>query len=82
MRLLANEKDFDNIKMHGTNVATRGLLYRVIRNDCRGFSNLPPRSPDATTCDFFLWGYVKDQVYKSDVWLTVHRNSVWLRETN
>jgi len=21
------------------------------------------RSPDATSCDFFLWGYVKDQVY-------------------
>jgi len=22
-----------------------------------------PRSPDATPCDFFLWGYVKDRVY-------------------
>ena len=22
-----------------------------------------PRSPDATPCDFFLWGYAKDQVY-------------------
>jgi len=21
------------------------------------------RSPDATPCNFFLWGYVKDQVY-------------------
>ena len=38
-------------------------IYRVIRNDCRGFNNLPPRSPDTTPCDFFLWGYVKDQVY-------------------
>jgi len=38
-------------------------MYRVIRNDCRGFNNLPPRSPDATPCGFFLWGYVKDQVY-------------------
>jgi len=38
-------------------------LYRVIRNDCRGFNNLPPRPPDASPCDFFLWGYVKDQVY-------------------
>ena len=37
--------------------------YRVIRNDCRGFNNLPPRSPHATPCDLFLWGYVKDQVY-------------------
>jgi len=24
---------------------------------------LPSPSPDATPCDFFLWGYVKDQVY-------------------
>ncbi|GBN05744.1 hypothetical protein AVEN_46340-1 [Araneus ventricosus] len=23
----------------------------------------PPRSPDLTLCDFFLWGYVKDKVY-------------------
>ena len=23
----------------------------------------PPRSPDAIPCYFFLWGYVKDQVY-------------------
>ena len=39
------------------------VTYSVIRNDCRGFNNLPPPSPDATPCDFFLWGYVKDQVY-------------------
>ena len=39
------------------------MKYRDIRNDCRGFNNWPPRSPDATPCDFFLWGYVKDQVY-------------------
>jgi len=24
---------------------------------------LTTRSPDATPCDFFQWGYVKDQVY-------------------
>ena len=23
----------------------------------------PPRSPDTTPCDFFLWGYVKYQLY-------------------
>ena len=28
-----------------------------------GFQQLPPRSPDAIPCDFFLWGYGKDQVY-------------------
>lgn len=25
----------------------------------------PPRSPDLTPCDFFLWGYVKEAVYQS-----------------
>ena len=23
----------------------------------------PPRSPDLTVCDFFLWGFVKDKVF-------------------
>ena len=23
----------------------------------------PPRSPDMTPCDFFLWGYLKERVY-------------------
>ena len=27
----------------------------------------PSRSPDLTPCDFFLWGYIKDQVYKTPV---------------
>ena len=27
----------------------------------------PPRSPDITLLDFFLWGYVKDIVYKTKV---------------
>ena len=45
----------------------RAVLRRVIQNDCRGINNLsytihlvlqmqPP-------CDFFLWVYIKDQVY-------------------
>jgi hypothetical protein len=38
-------------------------VYRVIQNDCWGFNNLPLRPPDAIPCDFFLWGYVKYQVY-------------------
>jgi hypothetical protein len=24
----------------------------------------PPRSPHLIPCDFYLWGYVKDQVYQ------------------
>jgi len=37
--------------------------YRVIQNDFLVFNNLPPRSPDATPCDLFLWSYVKDEDY-------------------
>lgn len=31
----------------------------------RGSSNMPwpPRSPDLTPCDFFLWGFIKSKVY-------------------
>jgi len=35
-------------------------MYRVIQNDSRDHIQY---TPDATPCDFFLWGYVKDQVY-------------------
>lgn len=27
----------------------------------------PPRSPDITPCDFFLWGYLKTLVYRTPV---------------
>ncbi|KAJ4426921.1 hypothetical protein ANN_26720 [Periplaneta americana] len=29
----------------------------------RRFMTWPPRSPDMTACDFFLWGYLKDRVF-------------------
>ena len=25
----------------------------------------PPRSPDLTPCDYFLWGYLKDKLYRT-----------------
>ena len=25
----------------------------------------PPRSPDLTPCDFFLWGHLKNEAYKT-----------------
>ncbi|GBM30110.1 hypothetical protein AVEN_156274-1 [Araneus ventricosus] len=28
-----------------------------------GYQELPPRSPDLAPMDFFLWGYLKQQVY-------------------
>lgn len=30
----------------------------------RGPLEWPPRSPDLAPCDFFLWGYLKEQVYR------------------
>jgi hypothetical protein len=33
----------------------------------RGPIAWPPRSPDLTPLDFFLWGYIKDFVYKTKV---------------
>ena len=32
-----------------------------------GRTPLPPRSPDITSLDFFLWGYVKDKVFSTPV---------------
>ena len=64
MSLLFDPAWCDHLRIFsGKHRSWSSSLYRVIRNDCRGFNNLPPLSPDATPCDFFLWGYVKDQVY-------------------
>lgn len=30
-----------------------------------GFMEFPPRSPDLTPLDFFLWGFIKQKVYKN-----------------
>ena len=30
----------------------------------RGDISWPAQSPDLTPCDFFLWGYLKGEVYK------------------
>lgn len=35
-----------------------------VGNDDKELLPWPPRSPDLTPLDFFLWGYVKDLVYK------------------
>lgn len=31
----------------------------------RGPMEWPPRSPDLTVCDYFLWGYLKEHVYRT-----------------
>ena len=36
-------------------------LYRVCAK--RTHVPRPPRSPDLSACDFFLWGYLKSKIY-------------------
>ena len=38
-------------------------IGRAVKND-QHLLLWPPRSPDLTPCEFFLWGYVKDNAYK------------------
>ena len=57
------------------------LSTGLFRNDCGGFNNLPPLSPDATPCDFFLWGYVKDQVYVPPLPASIPEMKVRIRTT-
>ena len=53
----------------------RGLIVRDFLNETfpnrwigrNGSTPWPPRSPDITPLDFFLWGYVKDRVYRTPV---------------
>ena len=43
------------------------FLLGMVQGPSKRFEHLllwPPRSPDLTPCDFFLWGYVKDNAYK------------------
>jgi len=39
----------------------------------------PPRSPDTTPCDFFLWHYVKDQVYVPPLSARIREQKVRIR---
>jgi hypothetical protein len=39
----------------------------------------PPRSPDITPLDFFLWGYVKDKVCAAKV-TAVEDLKTWIRD--
>ena len=34
---------------------------------CGGGLEWPPYSPDLNPCDFFLWGYVKDRTYTTQI---------------
>ena len=72
---------FPTLKLKTTHFWTSAIsfsLYRVIQNDCRGHTHY---TPDATPCDFFLWGYVNDQVYVPSVPASIPELKVRIRTT-
>ena len=64
--------------------------YELAVDREKGTGGLSAVSPDWIASDVCLWGCmvstalhdVKPEAWQSDVWLTVHRNSVWIRKTN
>lgn len=50
------------VRSYLNNEVPRRWIGRCADQDLALFA-WPPRSPDLTVCDFFLWGYVKDCVY-------------------
>ena len=51
-----------------TSVQSIGLVKQMFPGRVvskRGDVGWPPYSPDLNPCDFFLWGYLKDRVYRS-----------------
>ena len=49
-------------------IIVRDRRQELFRNRVIAFGHLrewPPRSPDLTPCDFFLWGYLKSRVYQT-----------------
>ena len=65
---LRSDSSAYNRLSHDTAFKYQIYVYtELFKNDCRGVNKLVINntrlSPDATPCDFLLWGYVKDQVY-------------------
>jgi len=59
----------DGAPAHRT-IAVRQSLRRKFENRIVALNHpieWPARSPDLTPCDFFLWGYLKQKVFSSDV---------------
>ena len=61
-----NARDYDEAAPHYTVIVREWLDERFL---CRWISrrgpfNWPALSPDLTPCDCFLWGYLKDTVFK------------------
>ena len=51
-----------NFEINTDDVVTDRWIGHHVPDD-RAYLQWPPRSPDLITCNFFLWGFVKDKVY-------------------
>lgn len=72
----------DGATCHTANVslvAVRELFPQKLISK-RGDITWPPRSPDLTPMDFFLWGYVKSKVYENSP-RTLHQLKENIRAT-
>jgi hypothetical protein len=49
-----------------TAASTMGILHEFLSENLIYKGLWPPRSPDLTSPDFFLWSYLKDTVYRSN----------------
>ena len=67
-----NEFDIPNIwfQQDGATAHTTGVSMNVVHEafpgrliSRNGVTSWPPRSPDLSPCDFFLWRYLKSKVY-------------------
>ena len=57
----------DGTPCHGL-LAVRGRLIQLFGKRVLTLHNnneWPPRSPDLIPCDFFLWGHLKDKVFRT-----------------
>lgn len=70
---LMDEHDFGDIwfQQDGATAHTAQISMRKLRQmfperlvSLRGDLGWPARSPDLSICDFFLWGYLKEKVFK------------------
>jgi len=60
----------------------RVLQQRWIGHAAKGDNHLlhwPPRSPDLTPCDFFVWGFVKDSIYVPPLPMSLNELRDWIK---
>jgi hypothetical protein len=69
-QLTAEERQYgyfqqDNATAHTTN-ATMVAIQEVFEDRKISRELWPPRSPDFSFCDFYLWGNLKGKIYKNN----------------